>query len=92
MKPAKKGDGTLNALAISTPSRGLSTYCAAHPMDNGTGLDVARHKETNISASEGKNFFPPAQCLKKNLLKARAKSSTDSLMPIDSMMPPSAGA
>ena len=29
---------------------------------------------------------------KKNLLKARAKSSTESLMPMDSMMPPSAGA
>jgi hypothetical protein len=57
MKPAKKGDGTLNALAISTPSRGLSTYCAAYPMDNGTGLDVARHKETDISASEAKSFF-----------------------------------
>ena len=28
----------------------------------------------------------------KNLLKARAKSSTESLMPMDSMMPPSAGA
>jgi hypothetical protein len=62
MKPAKNPGGTLNALAISTPNKGLNTYCEAYPIDNGTGLDVEKHKETNISASSsgGQEFFLPS--------------------------------
>jgi len=76
-------------------------------MESGTGLDDTGTEKNSASRSYSTPYWHIAFTFgegaqkkggkkkkkkEKNLLKARAKSSTESLMPMDSMMPPSAGA
>jgi len=79
---------------MKTPRTGLSTYCAINPRVSGKGLQ----QNENNEHWKKLNYFTCCQIKKQTkivksyLLNARAKSSADSLIPIDNIIPPRAGA
>lgn len=87
-----------NARAINTPRAGFNTYWAINPTESGKGLQKKKQEYWESQGQNRKN-----EELKESLvdsvgtsfyylLNARAKSSMESLIPIDSMIPPRAGA
>lgn len=84
------------ALASNTPRAGFKAYCAINPIESGKGLQWIQKKANKFGSIFNNHHKDKSKQdmdeLNDYLRNARAKSSMDSLIPIDSIIPPSAGA